>query len=99
MRNGLCSEYLFHLLPLRLEIIQPYKLQYASDYKTIRSTCTHLYYNSFLPPVVRDWNELPRDTKNAVSICAFKRGLKSTMIDVLLFYRDGKHICQLYHAI
>ena len=69
-----------------------------SDYKTIRSY-TQLSYNSFLPSVVRDWNELSQDTKNATSICAFKHRLISTMIDVPLHYRDGKRIGQIYHVI
>ena len=34
-----------------------YSLRNASDYKYIH-TNTQLYYNSFLPSVVRDWNEL-----------------------------------------
>ena len=34
-----------------------YSLRNASDYKYIHSN-TQLYYNSFLPSVVRDWNEL-----------------------------------------
>ena len=83
---------------LQLEIIQHnYNLRNASNYKTIRSN-THLYYNSFLPSVVCDCNELPQDTKYATSICAFKPRLNSTMIDVHLFYRNGKHFGQIYHA-
>ena len=35
-----------------------YSHRNASDYKYIRSN-TQLHYHSFLPSVVRDWNELP----------------------------------------
>ena len=74
-----------------------YSLRSASDYKYLRSN-TQLYYNSFLPSVVRDWNELPNTTRNAPSISAFKRSLNSTLIGVSLFYLDGKRIGQIYHS-
>ena len=74
-----------------------YSLCNASDYKYIRSN-TQLYYNSFLPSVVRDWNELPHVTRNAPSISAFKRSLNSSIIGVPLFYLDGKRIGQIYHS-
>ena len=74
-----------------------YSLRNTSDYKYIRSN-TQLYYNSFLPSVVRDWNELPHTTRNAPSISSFKRSLNSTPIGVPLFYLDGKRIGQIYHS-
>ena len=74
-----------------------YSLRNASDYKYMRSTA-QLYYNSYLPSVVRDWNELPNTTRNASSISAFKRSLNSTLIGVPLFYLDGKRIGQIYHS-
>ena len=57
-----------------------------------------MYYNSFLPLVVRDWNELPHTTRNAPSISALKRSLNSTLISVPSFYLDGKRIGQIYHS-
>ena len=63
-------------------------------YIYIRSN-TQLYYNSFLPSVVRDWNELPHTTRNAPSISA---SLNSTIIGVPLFYLDGKRKGQIYHS-
>ena len=74
-----------------------YNLRNAPGYKYIRSN-TQLYYNFFLPSVVRDWNELPHTTRNAPSICAFKNSLNSTLIGVPLFYLDGKRIGQIDHA-
>ena len=62
------------------------------------SFLNQLYYNSFLPSVVRDWNELPQSTRNAPSISAFKRSLNSTLISVPRFYLDGKRIGQNYHS-
>ena len=57
---------------------------------------THLYYYSFLPSVVRDWKELPQDTKKKLHV--FELRLNSTIIDIPLFYRDGKRFGQIYHA-
>ena len=74
-----------------------YSLRNASAYKYIRSN-TRLYYNSFLPSVVHDWNKLPHTARNAPSISAFKRSLNSTIIGVPLFYLDGKRIGQIYHS-
>ena len=91
MINGLCPDYLSSLVPPTVGNSTAYRLRNASDYKYIRSN-TQLYYNSFLPSVVRDWNELPHTTRNAPSISSFKRSLNSTPIGVPLFYLDGKRI-------
>ena len=97
MTNGLCPDYLSSLVPPTVGNSTAYRLRNASDYKYIRSN-TQLYYNSFLPSVVRDWNELPHTTRNAPSISSFKRSLNSTPIGVPLFYLDGKRIGQIYHS-
>ena len=97
MINGLCPDYLSSLVPPTVGNNRAYRLRNASDYKYIRSN-TQLYYNSFLPSVVRDWNELPHTTRNAPSISSFKRSLNSTPIGVPLFYPDGKRIGQIYHS-
>ena len=86
-----------HLSPLLLEITQ----HIVSVMHLITNTQysnTQLYYNSFLPSVVRDWNELSHSTRNAPSISAFKRILNFTLIGVPLFYLDGERIGQIYHS-
>ena len=98
MRNGICSEYLSSLVTPKIGNNTVFYLRNASDYKIIISYI-HLYYNSFLPSVVRDWNELSQDTENATSICAFKHRLNSTMIDVPFYYHNGKRTGQTYNAI
>ena len=97
MINGLCPDYLSLLAPPTVGNNTAYSLHNASDYKYIRLN-TQLYYNSFLPSVVRDWNELPHTTRNAPSISAFKRSLNSTLISVPRLYLDGKYIGQIYHS-
>ena len=97
MINGLCPDFLSSLVPPTVGNNKAYSLHNASDYKYIRSN-TQLYYNSYLPSVVRDWNELPHTTRNAPSIRAFKCSLNSTLISVPRFYLDGKRIGQIYHS-
>ena len=94
MINGLSPDYLSSLVPHTVGNDTAYSLRNASDYKYIRSN-TQLYYNSFLPSVVRDWNELPHTTRNAPSINAFKRSHNSTLISVPRFYLDGKRNGQI----
>ena len=89
--------YLSSFVPPTVGNNSAYSLRNASEYKYIRSN-TQLYYNSFLPSVVCDMNELPHATRNARSISAFKRVLNSTIIGVSLFYLDGKRIGQIYHS-
>ena len=95
--NGLCPDYFTSRVPPIVGNNTAYNLRNASDYKYIRSN-TQLHYNSFLPSVVRDWNELPHTTRNAPSISVFKRSLHSTPISVPLFYHSGKCIGQIYHS-
>ena len=97
MINGLCPDYLSSLVPPTVGNNTAYSLRNTSDYKYIRSN-TQLYHNSFLPSVVRDWNEQPHTTRNLPSISSFKRSLNSTLIGVPLFYLDGKRIGQIYHS-
>ena len=97
MINGLCSDCFSSLVPPTVGNNTAYSLRNAPDYKDIRSN-TQLYYNPFLPSVVRDGNELPHTTRNEPSISAFKRSLNSTRISIPCFYLDGKRIGQIYHS-
>ena len=97
MINRLCPDYLSSFVPHTVGNNTAYNLRNASNYKCICSN-TQLYYISFLPSVVRDGNELLYTTRNATSISAFKHILNATLIDVPLFYLDGKRIGLIYHA-
>ena len=59
MINGLCPDYLSSLVPSTVGSNTVFNLSNASDYKYIRSN-TPMYYNSFFPSVVHNWNELPK---------------------------------------
>ena len=48
---------------------------------------TTIYYNSFLPATIRDWNNLPKDVLSARSVPCFKKILQQT---------DGQKITPVY---
>ena len=47
---------------------------------------------------VRDWNELPEQTRNSPSLSIFKNRLKSNLITPPRYYNTGKRLGQIYHA-
>ena len=63
-------------------------------------TNSQLYYNSFLPSAVRDWNELPEyiHVRNLQSITTFKNELNSEIKKIPKFYFAGKRLGQIYHS-
>ena len=71
MINGLCPDYLSPLVPHTVGKIQ-YITPIMHPITNIYVENTQLYYNSFLPSVVRDGNELLNITRNATSYSAFK---------------------------
>ena len=66
MNNGLCPNYLTSLVSQSVGNNTTYSLRNASNIQIIHAK-SQFYYNSFLPSVIRDWNELPMNTRNASS--------------------------------
>ena len=97
MQNGLCPEYLSSLVPLNVGDTSTYRLRNTTHLHTIR-TNSQLYYKSFIPSVIREWNELPLETRNSTSILAFKRKLNSNLNAPPKYFCDGKRLGQIYHA-
>ena len=53
----------------------------------------------FLPSAVRDWNELPEQTRNSPSLNIFKNRLgKPNLITPPRYYNTGNRLGQIYHA-
>ena len=92
MINGLCPDYLSSLVPRTVGNNTEYNLVV----NLIRNRYAQIL--SFLPLVVRDWNEVPHTSRNAKSISAFKRSINSTLIDVPSFFLYSKRIWQIYDA-
>ena len=97
MKNGLCPDYLVSLVPATVGSASTYPLRNSSDLQTLH-TNSRLYYTSFLPSAVRDWNELPEQTRNSPSLNIFKNSLKSNLITPPRYYNTGKRLGQIYHA-
>ena len=74
-----------------------YPLRNASDLQTINAG-SQSYYNSFLPSVVRDWNELPAQTRESASLNIFKNKLNNDMVTPPRYYNTGKRLRQILHA-
>ena len=72
-------------------------LPISEDYLTVR-TNTQLYYNSFLPSVVREWNSLPHSSRNAATLESFKMSLNMDTVNKLPYYYIGERLGQIYHA-
>ena len=67
IKNGLYPEYLASLGPADVGSAQTYPLCNSSAIQTLH-TNSRLYYTSFVPSVVRDWNELQKQTHNSPSL-------------------------------
>ena len=89
--------YLSSLVPPSVGNTTNYPLRNSSNLHTIH-TNSQLYFNSFLPSVIRDWNELSEQTRNLPSIASFKREINSDIKNIPSFYFDGKRLGQIYHA-
>ena len=66
--------YLSSLVPRPDKNASRYSLRNANNIRTIQSR-TNQYYNSFLPAVNRDWNDLPCSDRIVDTVDDFKRQL------------------------
>lgn len=97
MINGLCPDYLAEMVPERVSQISSYNLRNSDDYLTIR-TSSQLYFNSFLPSVVREWNALPQVCRDAISLESFKRSLNIEPTRKPPYYFIGDRYSQINHV-
>ena len=97
MQNDLSPDYLCSLVPPIVGNTSSYPLRNANDLQVIHAN-SQLYYNSFLPSAVRDWNELPEQTRNSSDLNIFKTRINSNINLPPSNYFTGKRIGQFYHA-
>ena len=74
MINGLSPQYISDLVPATIDSSSNYNFRNSNNIHLVNA-CTSLYYNSFLPSAVRDWNNIPDDHRNVDSVIAFKNVL------------------------
>ena len=58
-------------MPPLVSKANPYRLKNSYNIRTIHAN-TNLYYNSFYPFTMRDWNNLPQEIKESSSVASFK---------------------------
>ena len=97
MSNGFSPSYLSSLVPSSVNNISAYNLRNSNDIQTIFSRTTQ-YFNSFLPSVIREWNDLSLDIKVSASVSSFKRRLKERNRIVPKFYYVGNRKLQILHT-
>ena len=76
LQNDKCltPPYLSSLVPPRVGDTSSYSLRNSNQYQTI-DTKSQLYYNSFLPSAVREWNALDSESQSCLSVPSFKRSI------------------------
>ena len=72
MSTNVSPSYLSSLVPQSVDDASSYNLRNSHNLQPI-GTRTNLYYKSFLPSVIRDWNELPVLVRQLDSVCSFKK--------------------------
>ena len=70
--NNLTPDYLSSLVPSSVNEVSHYNLRNANDVQTINAR-TALYFNSFLPSVIRERNNIPDTDKYVDSVDSFER--------------------------
>ena len=97
MVNRLTPDILSNLVPLYTRENNPYNLRNAEDIQTIHAR-TNIYFNSFLPATIRDWNSLHLHVRQSDSILVFKKHLNSNLIPTPKFYNAGTRLGQILHT-
>ena len=97
MKNNMCPEHLSSLIPTNVGSSVRYNLRNANAIKNVNAK-TQLYYNSFLPSTIREWNELPSAVQNSPSLLTFKHHLNSNLKAPPVYYCAGSRLDQIYHT-
>ena len=92
MKNNLTPTYLSSLVPETFEGTI-YNLRDAQNIRPIL-TRTQLYYRSFLPLSIRDWNELPVEARNSTSLASFNKDNPK----IPKYYSAGNRFLQIQHT-
>ena len=97
MFNQLTPVYLSSLIPKQVNDISHHNLRNSNDIHTIRSNSS-LYHNSFLPLTLRQWNSLPVEVRQLITLSSFKTFLKKDLQSVPTDYYCGSRKAQILHA-
>ena len=97
MQHDLVPGYLSALVPPSVSEISRYNLRNANDFTTKRCS-SQQYYSTFIPSVIREWNNLPEEAKQIGSLIRFKFYLNRDKKKVPKYYGIGKRKLQILHT-
>ena len=96
MLHNLSPLYLSSLVPPQVQNVSRYNLRNANNVQTLVSH-TSQHFQSFLPSVIRDWNDLSDDTRNADTVESFKRKIHENTVVIPKYYYTGRQL-QILHT-
>ena len=96
MVNDLTLLYLPFLVPSVNETSR-YNLRNSNDIRTV-NTRTSQYHNSFLPSTIREWNALPEEQRNSLTVASFTSHLKQSSTSIPKYYYVGDRHPQILHT-
>ena len=97
MTHNLTPSFLSSLVPQPVHAASSYNLRNSNDIQNIPARSNY-YHNSFLPSTVREWNNLPLDTRNSESLNSFKRKLNLGVSYAPKYYFTGNRKLQILHT-
>ena len=97
MQNGLAPDYLEDLVPPRVGNETPYSIRNADNYQQVHAN-SRLYFDSFLPTTIREWNNLPADVKSAQTLTSFKYKFERNTAKISKYYFFGDRRNQILHT-
>ena len=97
MINDLTPTYLTSLVPSTVENTSAYNLRDSQNIRHLL-TRTQLYYKSFLPSCIREWNVIPLNIRNSNSLSSFKQQLNKNNIKVPVYYSPNYRFLQIHHT-
>ena len=97
MYNNLTPDYLSSLVPSSVNEVSSYNLRNANYVQTVNAR-TALYFNSFLPSVIRECNNIPDNDTYIDSIDSFKRQISRNKTTVPKYFYTGSRKLQNLHT-
>ena len=97
MYNDLTPSYLSSLVPQSINNLSQYSLRNADNLQSIHAR-TNLYFQSFLPSVVRKWNDLSDEAKRSSSVASFKNYLNRNRPSIPKYFYTGNRKTQILHT-
>ncbi len=97
MVNGLTPDYLSSLVPPNVGSTNRYSLRNDNNIHPPYAR-TMLYSNSFLPSVIREWNQLSLPIREAPTIATFKSRINENIVIIPKHYYYGIRKAQVLHT-